>query len=59
MWQDPILAETRALREAYAKQFNNDRAAILADIARREALPGKVLISRPLIKPTVSERITG
>lgn len=59
MWQDPILAETRALREAYAKQFNNDRAAIFADIARREALPGKVMISRPLRKPTVSERITG
>ena len=46
MWQDPIVAETRALREEYAKLFNHDRAAILADIARREAMPGKVLVSR-------------
>ena len=57
MWQDPIVAETRALREEYAKQFNNDRAAILADIARREAMPGKVLVSRPPRKPVVIERV--
>ena len=57
MWQDPIVAETRALREAYAKQFNHDQAAILADIARREALPGKVMVSRPPRKPVVIERV--
>lgn len=59
MWQDPIVAETRALREAYAMQFNNDRNAILADIARREALPGKVMVSRPARKPIVIERAVG
>jgi hypothetical protein len=57
MWQDPIVAETRALREEYAKLFNYDRAAILADIARREAMPGKVLVSRPPRKPIVIERV--
>jgi len=57
MWQDPIVAETRALREEYAKQFNNDRAKILADIARREAIPGKVLVSRPPRKPIVIQRV--
>jgi hypothetical protein len=51
MWNDPIVAETRALREAYAKQFDNDRTAILADIARREAAPGKTLVSFPPRKP--------
>lgn len=55
MWEDPVVAETRALREAYATQFNHDRKAILADIKRREALPGKVMVSRPARKPMVIE----
>ena len=57
MWQDPIVAETRALRDAYAKQFNYNRTAILADIARRESLPGKVLVNRPARKPIITERV--
>ena len=51
MWQDPIVAETRALREQYASQFGHDTDAIFQDILRRQAMPGKVLVSFPPRKP--------
>jgi hypothetical protein len=47
MWQDPIVAETRALRELYASQFGHDAEAIFNDILRRQSLPGKTLVSYP------------
>ncbi len=53
MWKDPIVAETRALREQYASQFSHDTEAIFADILRRQALPGKILVSYPPRKPVV------
>ncbi len=51
MWKDPIVAETRALREQYASQFSHDTDAIFQDILRRQALPGKILVSYPPCKP--------
>jgi hypothetical protein len=58
MWQDPIVAETRALREIYASQFGHDAEAIFQDILRRQASPGKVLVSYPSRKPVQSELVT-
>jgi len=55
MWQDPIVAETRALREQYAGQFGHDAEAIFQDILRRQAMPGKVLVSYPPRKPVETE----
>lgn len=36
MWQDPIVKETRELRQQYALQFNNDANAIFDDIIKRQ-----------------------
>lgn len=36
MWQDPVVQETRALREHYAQQFNHDPLAIYEDIVKRQ-----------------------
>ncbi len=36
MWQDPIVIETRKLREQYAAQFNHDANAIFADILKHQ-----------------------
>ena len=55
MWQDPIVAETRALREQYASQFGHNAEAIFQDILRRQAAPGKVLVSYPPRKPIASK----
>jgi hypothetical protein len=36
MWQDPIVKETRELREEYAEKFNHDPDAIFEDITPTE-----------------------
>ncbi len=36
MWQDPIIKETRELREDYASKFKNDPDAIFEDILKRQ-----------------------
>jgi len=51
MWQDPIVEETRALREQYAKQFAHDPNALFQGILKRQALPGKKLVKFPPRKP--------
>jgi hypothetical protein len=51
MWQDPIVTETRKLREEYAAQFNHDAAAIFADILKRQAQSTRERVSFPPRKP--------
>jgi hypothetical protein len=55
MWQDPIVTETRALREQYAKQFDHNADAIFQDILLRQAAPGKKLVSFKHRKPVLSQ----
>ena len=45
MWKDPIVTETRSLREQYANQFGHNADAIFKDILLRQAAPGKKLVS--------------
>jgi len=56
MWEDPIVKETRHLREEYAAGFNNDPDAIFEDILRRQESSKRKRISLPPRKPK-SERI--
>ena len=53
MWKDPIVNETRALREEYARKFNHDIDAILEDIRARQKQPGKKLVTLTARKPAV------
>jgi hypothetical protein len=55
MWQDPIVTETRALREKYAEQFGHDADAIFQDILHRQNVPGKKLVTFPARKPIVEK----
>ena len=36
MWTDPIVAEVRRAREAYARRFNYDLDRIVADLRKKE-----------------------
>lgn len=36
-WNDPIVAEVRAAREAYAKEMQYDLTAICTDLRKRQA----------------------
>ena len=45
MKRDPIVEETRKLREEYAAKFGHDRDAIFDDVQRRQSMKGKRLVS--------------
>ena len=49
--RDPIVEETRRLREEYAAQFNHDPNAIFDDIIKRQSRCGKKLVTFPARKP--------
>lgn len=51
MWKDPIVEETRKLREEYAAKFNHDIDAIYEDIQRRQMQLSEKPVSLPPRKP--------
>ena len=51
MGRDPIVEETRKLREEYAAQFNHDPKAIFDDILKSQSRGGKKLVTFPARKP--------
>lgn len=53
MWQDPIVAETRALRDEYARQFNYDIDAIFEDLIAQQATHSERVVSFPPRKPVL------
>ena len=55
MWKDPIVTETRSLREQYANQFGHNADAIFMDILRRQAVAGKKLVSFQHRVPVLSQ----
>lgn len=55
MWKDPIVTETRSLREQYANQFGHNADAIFQDILQKQAAPGKKLASFPRRVPVLSQ----
>lgn len=47
MSRDPLVEEIRAIREAYAKQFNYDFEAICRDLKEQERRSGRETVSLP------------
>ncbi|MGD0961913.1 MAG: hypothetical protein ABSB19_19040 [Methylomonas sp.] len=52
MWEDPIVKETRELREEYANQFNHDPDAIFENIRERQDQNTRERVSFPAQKPS-------
>jgi hypothetical protein len=46
MWEDPIVAEVRRIREQLSERFDYDVKAIFADLRKRQAALGPRLVSR-------------
>jgi hypothetical protein len=46
MWEDPIVAEVRRVREELAARFNYDVKAMFADMRKRQAALGDRLVRR-------------
>ena len=53
--RDPIVEETRKLREEYAAQLNHDPKAIFDDILKCQSREGKKLVTFPARKPKHNE----
>ena len=51
MWKDPIVEETRKLREQYAKLHNHDIDVIFKDIKQRQTKSNRKQVSFPSHKP--------
>jgi hypothetical protein len=47
MWKDPVVAETRALRDEYTRQFNYDTDAIYEDLIKKQAVHPERVVSLP------------
>jgi hypothetical protein len=45
--KDPILAEVRAVREAYAERFNSDLEAMYEDLKKKEKEEAHRIVSFP------------
>jgi hypothetical protein len=55
MWQDPIVAEVRKIREAYAAQFNFDARAICRALKEQERQSRRPKVSLPPKRVTLVE----
>jgi len=51
MWKDPIVEETRKLREQYTSKFNHDIDKIYEDIQLQQTKSNKKPVSLPARKP--------
>lgn len=51
MWKDPIVEETRRLREEYAAEHNHDIEAIFRDAQRRQEASTRKVVTLPSRKP--------
>ena len=47
MWKDPIVAETRSLRDEYARQFDYDADAMFDDLIKKQAMHPERVVSLP------------
>lgn len=54
MWQDPIVAETRAIRDEYSRQFNYDIDTIFEDLMAKQAKHPERVVSFPPWEPVVT-----
>ena len=51
MNNDPIVDEVRQVRDEYAKKFEYDLDAICRDLQKKQAQPGKQVVSFPPKRP--------
>ena len=58
MWEDPIVAEVRKIREAHAAQFNYDLSAIYHDLKQEEQASGRVFVSYPARRAKVIKKFS-
>ena len=59
MYEDPIVAEVRNIREAYAARFNYDLDAICRDLQEKQKRSGRKLVKRPPVRLSATQHTSG
>ena len=59
MWEDPIVAEIRQIREEYAARFNYDLWAMYEDLKEQERKSGRQFVSYPPRRIPPKEEASG
>nr|VFK53946.1 MAG: hypothetical protein BECKTUN1418F_GA0071002_10343 [Candidatus Kentron sp. TUN]VFK55933.1 MAG: hypothetical protein BECKTUN1418E_GA0071001_10352 [Candidatus Kentron sp. TUN]VFK61467.1 MAG: hypothetical protein BECKTUN1418D_GA0071000_11527 [Candidatus Kentron sp. TUN] len=54
MWQDPIVAETRSLRDEYVRQFNYNINEVFKDLMEKQAAHPERIVALSPRKPAGS-----
>ncbi len=57
MWDDPIVKETRELREEYANKFNHDPDAIFENSGERQEQNTRERVFFPARKPSLNSKV--
>jgi len=55
MYDDPIVAETRKLRDEYAQRFNYDLDAICRDLQEQQAQSDRTVVKRSPKRPVCKD----
>lgn len=58
MWNDPVVEETRKLRDEYASKHDYDAERIFADIQERQKRSGAMLHRRDPKRPPKNEAVS-
>jgi len=58
MWEDPIVAEVRKVRQAHAAKFNYDLLAIYKDLKEQEKKSRRTFVSYPSRRCKSVNRVT-
>lgn len=58
-WEDPIVAEVRATRDAYAKKFNYNLDAMFEDLLKRQEERKKQGYQYVTLPPKKKAKLTG
>jgi len=59
MWEDPIVAEIRRIREEHAARYNYDLRAICEDLKEQERKSGRQFVSYPPRRIPPEQRVAG
>jgi hypothetical protein len=57
MWEDPIVAEVRRIREQYAARFDYDLEAIFRDLKEQEEKSGRTFVTYSPRRPEPGEGV--
>lgn len=57
MWKDPVVEDTRKLREELGREFHDDPNALFAYLQEHQKTSGRRIVSRPPRPPRLQAEV--